>query len=198
MKKITLQLLIILLLAGHGMKGQAFQSGTNVLGIGVGIGGYYDIGSYSSQSPALGISYEHGMSWHAGGGVIGLGGYFGYKTFSYHYDYPFIGNYYIDEKWTYMIIGIRGAYHYDFAHNDKLDTYGGIMISFDNLSYSYNDTYYTAANGYPYYSHPNSYSSGLYPTLFVGARYYLSNSIGIFAEGGYGISYITIGINFKF
>src|SRR5947207_1081451 len=95
----------------------AFDKGNNVLGLAFGIGGHYGAYSgYSSQTPSIGIMYEKGMSWQAGPGVIGLGGYLGYKSLRYKEDisYPPFYTVKYDYKWSYIIIGARGAYHYQF------------------------------------------------------------------------------------
>ncbi|WKX77046.1 hypothetical protein [Zobellia laminariae] len=57
-------------------------------------------------------------------GVVSLGGYLGYKRFTYNND--FFGN---DYSWSYTIIGVRGAYHYTGLDVDNLDVYGGVMAS---------------------------------------------------------------------
>src|SRR5690348_7499073 len=83
---------------------QAFNRGDDILGVGLGIGSSLGSGyTYGSQSPGLSVQYEHG-NWDVGGpGVISLGGYLGYKSFSYDYLS------YYSVKWTYFIIGLRSA-----------------------------------------------------------------------------------------
>ncbi len=182
-------ILSVLILSFGLVKAQPFEVGTNVLGLGVGLGGHYSYwGIGYSATPALGISYDHGIKDGVGPGVIGIGGYFGYKGMSYDY---FYSNYYYDKKWTYLIFGLRGTYHYNFNLDDNLDLYGGLMLSYNNISYKYssNDPY-------------NYYTGGNYPgyvdfSLFVGGSYYFTDKIGAFMELGYGIAYWTIGLDFK-
>ncbi len=75
--------------------GQAFEPGANVLTAGLGIGGHWGAyGTYSSQSPGIGIAYEKATSIDVGPGVLGLGGYLGYKSLAARerngvYDYDF-------------------------------------------------------------------------------------------------------------
>ncbi len=190
MKKLTI--LLSLVVSFGLVKAQPFEVGTNVLGLGVGLGGHYVTWSAGySSTPAIGISYDHGFKDGLGPGVIGIGGYFGYKGMSYRYNYPY-SNYYYNEKWTYLIIGLRGTYHYNFDLDDNLDLYGGLMFSYNNRNYTEtsNDPYhiYTPANSYPDY---------LDLSLFVGGSYYFANNIAGFMELGYGIAYCTIGIDFK-
>lgn len=163
---------------------QQFEKGTNMLSAGIGLGSSLGGGSYGSQTPALSLNYERGV-WDIGGpGVISLGGYAGIKTFNYSGpDYT--------EKWGYTIIGVRSAYHYNGLKSDKFDVYGGVMISYDILNYSYKSTDgYNRTGG--------NYGSTAAFTLYVGGRYFFSNNIAAFAELGFGASYLTLGVAFKF
>lgn len=172
-----------------------FEVGTNVINVGVGIGGAYLSGwtGYNkSQTPAIGLSFEHGM-WEAGSGTISLGAYVGYKSIKDEYVDPYY-NYSESWKWTYTIIGARGAYHFD-VDNDKLDLYLGAMLSYNILTFKYtnNDPYY-----YNFYNSTWSYPSYVGFSGFGGIRYYLSDNIGLNAELGYGVAYLTLGASFKF
>lgn len=186
MKKIILILLAIVTLSfvSNTISAQSFAKGDNVIGFGFGIGGNYGAyKSYSSQTPALGIMYEKGMSWEAGPGVIGLGGYLGYKSLTARDDFY---NY----KWSYTIIGIRSAYHYEFT--DHLDTYGGLMLAYNVVSF-------TDKTVYPYgFSYSGASASGIDLSLYLGARYYFSSQWGAFAELGYGIATLQLGAVYKF
>ncbi len=189
MKKITI--LAAFVISFGLVNAQPFEVGTNVLGLGVGLGGHYAAWSSGySSTPAIGISYDHGFKEGLGPGVIGIGGYFGYKSTSYHYNYLY-SNYYYDEKWTYLIFGFRGTYHYNFDLDDNLDLYGGLMLSFNNLSYkeTSNDPYHIYNSG--------NYNSYIDLTLFIGGSYYFTDKIAGFMEFGYGIAYWTVGIDFK-
>ena len=186
-------IILFSLLISFGLaKAQPFEMGTYAFGLGVGLGGHYGYwGAGYSATPAFGLSYDYGIM-DAGPGTIGVGGYFGYKGISYHYEYPF-SNYYYDEKWTYTIFGARGTYHYNFNLDDNLDLYGGLLLSYNNVNYreTSNDPYYI-------YHNSDYYHGYLDLSLFIGGSYYFSESIGAFMELGYGISYWTVGVNFKF
>jgi hypothetical protein len=71
--------------------------------------------------------------------------------------------------------GVKGAFHYPFV--DNLDTYAGIL------------TGYTISDLASY---------GLDWGGFVGLRYYFSDSFGVNAEAGYGVTFLRAGISFKF
>ena len=189
----TAALMTALLLSNVGTtNAQAFDIGTNVINAGVGIGGTL-LGGYSfynrSQTPALGLSFEHG-TWELGDGVVSLGGYLGYKSISDNFN---DGSYSESWKWSYTIIGIRGAYHFPLD-NDKLDLYLGAMLSYNILSFKYTSNFPTYIPGNDY-SAGNGSAAGF--SAFGGIRYYLSDNIGLNAELGYGIAYLTIGLSFK-
>jgi len=169
---------------------QGFSAGDNVIGFGIGLGSTNSVG-YSSSTPALSAQYEHG-NWIVGGpGVISLGGFLAYKSYSYDGNYP---GYIYSQKWSYTIIGLRGYYHYTGFKNSKIDPYGGLMLAYDIVSYSFSssDHYYDDL-----YSRSAS-RSGLDFSLFLGCRYYFSDAWAIYGELGYGNSILTIGAAYKF
>ena len=139
--------------------------------------------SYGSQSPALSLQYEHGL-WEVGPGVISLGGYIGNKT--YTYDYMYTGNPY-RYKWSYTTIGARGAYHFTGLDVDNLDLYGGLMLAYEALSFSDNQGGYTGTG----------YGSKVDLGVYVGGRYYFSSHVGAFAELGYSVAILNIGLVVK-
>ena len=166
-------------------RGQEFQKGTNILSAGIGLGSSILSYSGASQTPALSLQYERGV-WDIGGpGVISLGGYAGYKGYS------FSGTDF-SEKWHYTVLGVRSAYHYNGLNVDKLDLYGGVMLSYNILSYSYADNtgYSVSGNG--------SYGSTAGISLYVGARYFFADNFAVLAELGYGVAYLNVGIAAKF
>ncbi len=183
MKKIPFILFLFIVTATS--YGQQFVQGTNVISAGVGLGSSFGGFTYGSQTPALSVNFERGV-WDVGGpGVISLGGYAGAKSFKYS------GSGY-SEKWGYTIIGVRSAYHYNGLHSDNFDLYGGVMLSYNIVSYSYKDL-----NGNSTFTGGN-YGSAAGFTLYVGGRYFFSPNVAAFAELGYGVSYLTLGVSFKF
>jgi hypothetical protein len=179
----SIALVIISIFSAVRVHAQAFAAGTNVVSAGLGLGSSLASGyTYGTQGIGLSATYERGI-WEAGPGVISLGAYVGYKSFSYSgpgYDY----------KWNYTIIGARGAWHFTGLNVDNLDLYGGLMLSYDNLSTSFN-------NDNPGYA-PGSYASTIELSPFVGARYYFANNLGVYGELGFGVSILDIGLSFKF
>lgn len=176
-------------LSGETAKAQSFKEGTNSLNIGIGFLGGYNYGTYSgiSQTPALSAYYEHGVM-PLGPGTLGIGGGLEYKSLSYDYSF---GNY--SAKWKYTIIGLRGAYHPDFANSEKVDGYGGLALGYGIVSFK--DSYYDNAFGGTY---QNTYPSYFYTSFFLGVRYLFSPKVGGFAEIGSGLTALKIGVNFHF
>lgn len=188
MKKITLVLLAATLLATK-TNAQFFEKGTNVISAGVGLGGHYGSFSYGSQTPALSIQYEKGI-WEVGGpGVISLGGYAGVKGYKYSGS---SGAYSYSEKWNYTVIGVRSTYHYNGINNEKFDVYGGLMLSYNILSYKF------SSNGSSSTHLSGNYGSTVGFSLYAGGRYLFTEKLGAFAELGYGVSYLTLGLAYKF
>ena len=166
-----------------------------MLGVGVGIGGNYNVGfsgSSVSQSPALALHLDHGMG-DLGPGVWGLGGFLGYKRIGYEYSYPGLG-FANDYSSTYLVFGVRGSWHYNEWHqNDKLDTYGGVMLGYRSAKFSDNTVYPSGYNGLRF----SSSDSGVDITGFLGARYFFSEKIGAYGEFGYGVSVLQLGLAVK-
>lgn len=156
-----------------------YSIGTNVASVGVGLGSSIAGYSYGSQSPAISLQYERGL-WEVGPGVISLGGYLGFKTYKYSgsgYSY----------KWSYTIIGVRGAYHLTQINVKNLDLYGGVMLAYNNLHFTDNQGNSTV-----------SYGSTTGFSIFLGGRYYFTQNIGAFLELGYGVAYANLGLALKF
>ncbi len=183
----SLLISIAVLLTGlpDSASAQAFKEGDNILSLGLGFGSSLGGYSYSSTTPAISLQFEHGQ-WDVGGpGTISLGGYIGFKSYKY-------SNVYYSEKWNYTVIGIRSAYHYSGFKNDFLDVYGGLMLSYNIVSYSFD------SDNYFYNNYGGSYTNALGFSLYIGGRYFFTNNIGAFLELGYGISYATLGGSYKF
>jgi hypothetical protein len=169
---------------------QAFEAGTNIVSAGIGLGSALANGyTYGTQSPGFSAAYDRGI-WEAGPGVISLGGYIGFKTFKDDYSNAGVV---VNQKWNYSIFGVRGAYHFTGLNVENLDLYAGVMIAYDNLSYSYSDN-----QGNSYTSNVGSYNSGLGVSVFAGARYYFAGNLGVFGELGYGVDILGIGLSYKF
>ncbi len=188
---ITTFLTAILICASQLLHAQTFQKGDNVLSAGIGFGSTLGFVKGGSQTPALSVNFERG-AWEAGPGVISIGGYIGYKSIKYSAS---SGSYTYSQTWKYSIVGARAAYHYTGLETDKVDLYGGLMLSYNILRYKYQDNLGGSGGSV---SGTGNYGSGAGFTGFVGGRYYFTPAIAAYAELGYGISFLNAGISFKF
>jgi hypothetical protein len=104
---------------------------------------------------------------------IGIGTDFGYTASKYINEVKTV------YKYSNIILGLRGAFHYQFV--DNLDTYAGLAFGYNIVS----------GNG-------NYAVSKFFTDPCVGARYYLTNHFAAMAEIAYDISLIRIGVAYKF
>jgi len=168
-------LIIVSIFTSAVAMSQEFNVGTNVINAGIGLGGYYGGYTTSTQSPVISVSFERGVWDVPGPGVVSLGGYFGRKTFKYN-------NSFVDYSWSYNVIGVRGAYHYNGFEIENLDLYGGVMASY---------RIYSGRGASNFGSSPGA-------TGFIGARWFFSENFAGFAEGGYGVAFLSLGASFRF
>jgi hypothetical protein len=183
----TLLLAIAGLLTCGAVSAQSYEVGTNTVSAGIGLGSNIAGYTYGTQSPGWNFQYERGLA-EAGPGVISGGLYVGFKNYKYE-DPEGAYNY----KWNYTIVGLRAAWHYTGLKIDNLDLYGGLMLSYNHLSVTYNspqDIADPAVTG--------NYGSDLFLTPFVGARYYFLPGLAAFGELGYGVSTLNLGLAVKF
>jgi len=183
-----------------------FDENSRMLNAGIGFGGFNYYSAYTGygysyrNNPAFSLSYEQAYRKKLGPGYLGLGAYFGFQNSNSTYNYfwnknGYNSSYYYKNSWTNYMIAARGAYHPDILNSEKAELYFGLLIGLRIQTYNYETNnpdpdanIYRISNGsvYPAYS------------LFIGGRYYFTQNIGLFAELGYGISYLTGGLSFKF
>ena len=185
MKKIIPLTVVLFILLSQAAWPQTYKIGNNVVSAGVGLGGSLGNYSHNAQTPAFSVQYERGI-WEIGPGVVSLGGYVGTKTYKYSYSDPYYGSGHYESKWTYTIVGVRGAYHYTGLTIPNLDVYAGVMASYNAVSYKDNS------------GSSLHYGSTVGATGFVGGRYFFAKILGGFAELGYGVSYLNVGLCLKF
>ena len=157
---------------------EIFQTGTKVVNVGVGLGGTLA----GTTIPPLSVSFDYGVKdnlINGENGSISAGGYIGYTASSIDFG---VSKY----RTSYAILGARGAFHYQFM--PKLDTYAGIMLGYRVASsWSGSEVAGTAQSASQF-----DYST------YAGARYFFTENIGAFAEAGYGVAYLNLGVTCKF
>jgi hypothetical protein len=182
MKKLLL-LSIVALIAFGNMSAQdpIFVKGDKALNLGVGIGSTLYTGTYfKGQIPPISASLEVGILDNLlEKGSLGIGGYVGYSSYKYTV---------IDWGWKYsnIIIGPRGSFHYPLLKN--LDTYTGLLLGYNIVTSKEFGTIETGVT---------ASGSGIVWSWYAGARYYFKDKFGLMAELGYGIAYLNLGITLK-
>ncbi len=150
----------------------SFDQSTSYLHAGIGFGGGFYTGTITL--PPVSLSYEKAVTEN-----ISVGAIVGYSSSKYVY----FGT---DEyKFTYILIGARGNYH--FATSEKFDPYAGVTLGYNIVSFT------APSTGGDY----NAKGSALLAGAQLGANYYFSPNLGAFAELGYGIGVLTIGLSAK-
>lgn len=198
-KILAMQKLILLLLLPVMMGAQSFEKKQVDLNLGLGLGNTFAASGHYRAMPPISAAIEYGVT-----DDISIGGYLAFATAAWRYtgrDWCNNGNNsgyydYTDEyRWTYYIVGVRGAYHFGrFIKEDKLDLYAGLLLgnNFAHYNFSSNDP----CSNHHSDTYAQSYGGFIFGG-FVGARYRFTEKVGAFAEFGYGIAYLTIGVNFK-
>jgi hypothetical protein len=184
MKKFFLSIIVLVFSLTQLLAQQStFEKGDKVLNLGIGFGSTFYSGSYYKAGiPPISASYEVGVKDGVlDKGSIGVGGYLGYS--SHKWEYSNWG-----WKYTNIIIGVRGTFHYPLV--DKLDTYTGLLLGY-NIA-----TSKEFGNSIPGYNYSAS-SGGVAYSWYVGGRYYFSDKFAGMLELGYGITYLNLGIAIK-
>lgn len=177
MKKILSSLFLVALLAFSAQNAMAqYQQGDKLLNVGIGLGGYYNYGGY------------YGGSYGGGGGAT-LGGSFEYgftDQISAGAQIDFYSRNYGRFRFSSIPIALRGSYHVNELlnlNNEQIDLYGGLQLGYVVESTNLGGDY---RNGRSLFG------------VHIGGRYYFKPNLGAFAEVGYGVAAVKLGVAFKF
>jgi len=168
MKKLFFLLSVVLFSTGI-VSAQAYTEDSKLLNLGVGFGGGYTSGTVGI--PPISVSFEKGIT-----DKISVGGIVGYAASKYE-------AYGFKSEYSYTLVGARGSYH--LYNTDKIDAYAGAILGYNIVSAKVTG-FGSAAS-----------ASGVAYSGFVGGRYLLTEKLAAFAEIGYGISTITVGVSLK-
>ena len=166
----TLALVIAALVLSTGQQAQAqsFQEGDLVLHAGFGVGNTFN--SYGSGTGIpIGVAAEYGIT-DFNTGSLGVGLDLGYQSMDFL---------------NILFIGAKASYHFNDLldlSNDAWDIYGGAGLYYRNFDYTGIGV---------------NYSSGVYPAVHAGARYYFSEKVGAFGEVGNSWGWLKLGVAFK-
>ena len=163
---------------------QTVRQGDKIVGIGLGLGSY----GRNLAFPPLSLSFDYAVKDRlfdnkSSATLGGYAGYYSYKTENV------AGLNIYGWKYKNLLLGFRGALHYEFVRN--LDTYIGAMLGYNFSSASY----YSTNN---YQTDTTKASANVFDlAAFLGVRYYFSPKFAVFGEFGYGISPARLGVTFK-
>ena len=149
--------------------------GTNYLNAGIGLGTF---GLSGTGGLHITASFEHGFT-----DKISAGGYVGFVQRKFAHDW----------KYTYFVIGARGSYHFNEllkVENEKLDVYGGASLYYRGYKLKYGDDEISELYD------TNGGTVGI--ALHAAARYMFKDNLGAYAELGYGVSPLQLGVTLKF
>jgi hypothetical protein len=184
MKKGIVAVLLLVTVCGttHGAK-NAFKQGDAVGQLGFGLGGLR--GLYGTSSlPVISASLDLGIV-----DKISVGGLIAYTSSSYEYPYLFAGRFY-RWRYSYFTLAGRASYHV-LDRNEKIDVYAGASLGYNIVSARYDgdplgrSTAFGSSGSYVHYG------------VHVGGRYYFMQRFAAFAEVGYGLSFLNVGISMK-
>lgn len=174
MKKVMFSLILAFLFIFNNAIGQTYEKGTSALNLGVGIGGF--------DGPSLSASFERGFFPIGDGfGVIGIGALAGFRTYTNEFVFG------TDYRYNVLAFGPRGTFHFTVIPVEKLDVYAAVQFLFHRVSVKFDGQTISDAS-----------DSSLSSNFVAGARYYFAEKMSAFGEIGYGLSYLTVGISFKF
>jgi len=182
MKRMLLISTLLIIAVSLSFSQMAYKKGDQVISLGIGLGGF--AGAYGGTS---GIAFSGGYE-NAVHENVSIGGLVGYSSSSDEYNY-YGGSY--GWKYTYILIGVRGAYHIDLIKDPKIDTYGGIILGYNIVSATETGS---RISGYGSYSASASY---MLFGAFIGGRYYFSPKLAAQVELGYGVGILNVGIAYK-
>ena len=186
-KKFFVSLFIVIAVLSANAQ-QVFKNGDMALNAGIGLGWGYSSGytgiSTLAPMPSFNASFEVGIIDLPDVGVISVGGFGSFRTTWNNgnlsgYDYTY--------KYTNTVIAARGVFHLGFLNTDKFDVYGGIHTGVRFSKYTYTSDFLDVSDNDVYFVHD----------VFAGGRYMMSSKLGVFAEVGYGISFLKVGITLK-
>jgi hypothetical protein len=171
-KLLTLTFICAILLSTEGLS-QTFKKGDKQVNLGIGLLAF---GGYASAEfgiqDNLGVGPLFGYTYYTGGLLTGYVGSYGYGQYR---------------------IGARGAYHLGDVlklSDDKLDPYVALSVGavFDR-NYTYN-----------IFNSSLDYGTRTLPFFNprVGGRFALNESLGAYAELGWGGSWLQAGVSLKF
>jgi hypothetical protein len=148
-----------------------YKEGLSYLGPRVGLG-------VNGSSFSVGAGYEYGVTPD-----ISVGALLDYYQYSYTAYFNYGG------KYKYIIFGAQGNYHFGkiLKADPKIDPFAGLVLAYQNISWSWDNL---AFAGY------SASASGMVFGAQAGIRYFVSPTIALYGQAGFGITYLKVGVDF--
>ena len=162
------------------IQAQNFRLNDQVINVGLGLGSYnYSSSYYHLGIPPITVSFEKGIRDRVfDNGVLAVGGIAGFSTYTYKYAS-------FSSRLTSILVGGRGILHYPIIEDNKIDTYGGLMMGIRYSTFDSNNSILPTSG------------ANLGWSFFIGGRYYFSDELAGMMELGYGMTYLNIGLALK-
>jgi hypothetical protein len=166
--------------------------GDVVVTAGVGLGNTVYGSGFDNALLPINLEGEFGVAeelFGVSGLSLGVGPAISYTQAKQDYSYLVKGAGY---KYSSILVGAKGYFHYNLFNVDKLDTYAALTLGWNVAS--------AKAYGWGEYSDLMTAVSagGFYYAFAIGARYWFTDAIGANLEAGYGLSFLKAGVTFKF
>ncbi len=174
--------------------------GKSALSIGVGVpyfgngyARYRGVGYRYTAFPTVIMQYEYGVTEKIPQSILGVGPYIAYSSFHSSWKDNNSVDYW-DERLRQITIAAKVFYHHKFLVGAKWDVYAAAFAGIHIRTYSF------TSNDPKYYDIYDRNYASVFPTggAVIGGRYYFTNNFGVYAEAGFGASYVSGGLNFKF
>ena len=163
------------------------------LGIGFGTPFAYS-GSTIAVPPLIGV-YERGVTQNIG--IGGLLSYYSSSSSAVAASSPFAGlGYSYTWKFSNTIIAARASYHYTL--NDNVEIYGGAILGYQISNTSFSTTDPNNSGAASFFNSLTPKESQVIFGVHAGARYMFNENIGAYAELGYEVAVLNLGVSFKF
>lgn len=166
-------MLLLAILGGSIYANAQISEGDSMITVAVGVSPTFYSGSgFEASLPPVEAAYEYAIS-----DKITVGGFAGiataeFRSAGFGYDY------------TYILAGGLGNYH--FVNSETFDVYVGAKLGYVNVSSKEVGTAFGIS----------AESSGVLFGGQLGARYWITETIAINAEAGYGVSAFRVGVTF--
>lgn len=189
MKRIIL-ITLMLVVAATKLHAQPFDTETKTISLSAGLESRFG-------GVPLVLSFEHNLYNFNDDMGIRVGGIFGWSTVAYdcaqYYDDGGAAYAYGENRYNNFSMAFRGSFYY--VGVKKVDLYAGILTGYNIQTGNTNWNNQSDEERFGNVSNPKSqFVLG----VMIGARYEFTDNIGAFVEGGYGLSYVSIGLSYRF